>query len=182
MTDATEDDQTIWQSSGEPRLALELRTLTNGTSSWRQPVVSQGNGIAGAVVCAETDQGLLLVGATRPLAGGRLVELPRGWTDRADEQGDDEQWAIATAVRECREETGATVRDARFVGWLWADTGLLASKVGVVWARVDTMDQPRDAEADEVMVVSRDELRRLVDEHQIRDGITLGGLALCHWL
>ncbi len=178
-------DTTLWRSSGAPHIDLELRTLSAQGRTWQQPVLVQSRGLAGAVVCASKDDALLMVLADRPLVGREVLELPRGWTDPSDALDgggrDDQEWALRTATRECLEETGTQLAEAAFVGWLWADPGILGSRVGVVRARlsdVDTSTFP-DGPEGRALLVGRGDLRRAVADQRVCDGITLAALTMC---
>lgn len=171
-------NETVLWRSGSARLAVVDRELSAEGRTWRQPVVVQGDGVAGAVMVARDGDRLVMVDTCRPLVGARVLELPRGWADPGDETGTPQDWAVAAAVRECAEETGAVVDDARFVGWLWADTGVLASRVGVVAGTVACWAEPTDPAAGTPRRVTREELRAAIAAGRCVDGLTLGALAI----
>lgn len=175
-------DRELWQQHGKSRMALVEREFSVAGRTWTQPVMTQARGVAGAVVCASVGDDIVLLSTFRPVVGKQVLELPRGWADPDDEVGTHEEWAVLTGCREFREEIGQPLEQAAFLGWLYADTGLLASAIGVVRG---TLSEFAPADADDegaAVLITRKQLRSAIDSGDCCDGITLGALAIAHLL
>lgn len=134
-----------------------------------------GAGTVVVLTCRQEDvTSVLLVHQVRPGPGVTLWELPRGSAEPTDRTLAD------TGRRELEEETGISVPEVRFLGVVYPDSGLLASKVGVVSAEMFDVQpaSPKDAEADEVRWFTLDEVSELVASGELRDGISLSALLL----
>ena len=117
---------------------------------------------------------MLVVSVRRPTIGRTLWEFPRGAADAGDED------LIATARRELAEETGLTAVRLTDCGLIHPDSGLLGDDVAVVLAEVDPGDVGRvtDGEIDDLRWLEVVEVRELIADGSIRDGISLAALVV----
>jgi ADP-ribose pyrophosphatase len=134
---------------------------------------SVGAGPGVVVIPQRVDGQLLLLLNYRYPIGEWVWELPRGY-------GEVGQTGLQSAERELAEETG--LRAARFVelGFVYPNTGLLATRVCVVLAE-DVSGEIR-LEADDAIVDSRwatqQDLATEIAAGQLRDAISLSALLL----
>ncbi|MFQ6484515.1 NUDIX hydrolase [Brachybacterium epidermidis] len=161
----------VWRADG---FDLTMERLHGGA----QHRVSAHGGRPGAVaLCRRTrdgEQETLLVRVRRPVVGRELWELPRGFGDPADP---DPQH---TALREYREETGLSATVTRTLGVIHPDSGLLRAAVHVVQLEDQPAATPRrgDGEVEAHRWCSDQEIRALIRDGEIADGITLSALLL----
>lgn len=136
--------------------------------------LSAAGGRPGGIAVVTNERGeLAMVQQLRLAVGETLWEFPRGFGDATDEDVRD------TALREFAEETGLSVKDPYFLGWIWPDSGLLANPVGVVAATLrDSEPGQRDGEISELAWVSVATLQSWVAGGLVRDGMTLAAFAL----
>lgn len=137
----------------------------------RQRVVSH-QFVPGAVVYATDGDAVLFVGIDRPAVGRWFLELPRGEPEPEDPD------QVATGLREVREETGWVADEARLMGTIWPDSGLLADAVGVVRATHLTRTDASAEFADQRWLSGAD-IDRQIASGNIRDGISLSAITLC---
>ncbi len=144
--------------------------LPSGEVSTRVRVVPRGG--VGVVVLAEHGGTVALVRTYRYPIEAWEWALPRGF----GHGGAPEDSAVAELV----EELGAAPADLLPLGWLTPDSGLLGSQVRAFYARYEEpATTPQDAdEVAEVSWVPWADLRRRVRSGELRDGFTLGVLAL----
>lgn len=171
---------TAWSGQdGAAHVCVEWTTCSGTEGAYRLHRVRTGTTVgAGAVVVLTRRQedmtSVLLVRQDRMGPGVRLWELPRGSADFADKD------LIDTGRRELAEETGISIPDGHLLGILYPDSGLLASKVGVVCAELvnEQHASPADGEVDEVAWFTLDEIGYLVASGALRDGISLSALLM----
>jgi ADP-ribose pyrophosphatase len=172
--------ETVYRWKGPPEIRLERQQVQHGSRRWLQHRLVLSGGADGAVIIAESDQGVLLVRQFRPAVGEELWELPRGLAESQDAGADSTVSAVNTAARELLEETGHTLTGARWLGHLWTDSGVLATGVSVVHGYVVDVDPEarRDGEIDEYQWVPPPALVRMVSAGEVRDGLSVAGLGL----
>jgi 8-oxo-dGTP pyrophosphatase MutT (NUDIX family) len=168
-----------WSARGSVALRVERSDASGGGTLHR--IVVQ-DGIDGVVVIARAGHRFALVRQPRPAVAEDLWELPRGFGERADVEGGQpapEAVAIRTAQREIEEELGCGLVGARYLGRIYADSGLLAGAVHVVVgeARGGSGATP-GPEVSGVRWAMVEEIDGLIASHALRDGITLAALAL----
>lgn len=134
----------------------------------------------GAVVLLPLLDGdrVVLIENNRPAVGEVLLELPAGTRDRCSD-GSAEP-VLETAARELTEETGYTSTDLLIVCEFYSAPGLGNESMHLVLAR-DLTPGPQQLETTEHIVtriLTREQIRSLVLEHQIRDAKTLIGLQM----
>lgn len=117
----------------------------------------------------------LLIKIHRYPVNEELWEFPAGLV----EQGED---PVNTAVRELQEETGLVAQSAELIGTQFPVAGLMSDTFYTVLAEVldtDTKDLKLQTEEGivEAIWVSIHDLREMVSNNQIRDGVTLGAIA-----
>jgi len=170
-----------WRWSGPPALEIELVEVDNLGHQWVQVVMTAQDGLPGVVVIAERDGCIALVKQYRVTAGTHMWELPRGFGEKIDTEGgkDAASQARRAAHRELAEETGMRLRDARFLGDFFPDSGLLANSVSVVHGYVATDSVGRDVdEIDEILWVETAKIGELIADGTLHDGVTLSALAV----
>ncbi|MES9539908.1 MULTISPECIES: NUDIX hydrolase [unclassified Actinomadura] len=122
--------------------------------------------------------------AVLPVHDGRIVllrhfrhstrqwhwEIPRGFP----EPGDSPE---RTARREVEEEIGASPSSIEFLGDVYADTGIAASKVGLFWAAVGEPDLSlREEGIDLIEPVTPERLDLMLEQGEITDSFTLAAV------
>lgn len=167
-----------WQ--GPPHIQLHRKPVTHGGRSWEQHIYLSGEGGIGVVAFTVFQDRLLLVSQFRSAIGETLIELPRGFGHSPEDGRTLEQQAILDAERETLEETGIATKSSTFLGYIWADSGILGNKIAVVVSEAES-DEPiieTDAEVDEVLWLSKSAFLESVRSGKITDGITLGAYTL----
>lgn len=126
----------------------------------------------GVVLLVRHRDRLALVRTYRYPLGVEQVALPRGF-------GEDEDCLRSAALEAC-EELGVTLREARVLGRMTPDSGVLATRVAVVLAEADDEGTgPTDVEeVSEVEWVQESALADRVAAGEIEDGFTLSALAM----
>lgn len=117
----------------------------------------------------------LLIKIHRYPVDEELWEFPAGLVERGEDPVD-------TAIRELEEETGLKATNAELTGTQFPVAGLLSDTFYTVLA---TVPEPDDADlklqAEEGIIdaqwVTLEDLRRMVDSNEVRDGVTLGAIA-----
>jgi len=172
--------EVVYQSDGPVRLRLERTPVEAAGRKWLQHRLVVQDGADGVVAIVVRDGCLLLVHQYRPAVGESLWELPRGFAEAGDAGADRQSSANRTAAREVREETGLELLGCTSIGWLWADSGVLAGAVSVVLGRADPSAATvgTDEEADDVQWLPVAAVRDAVSRGVIRDGISLAALAI----
>lgn len=165
---------TVWQAEGYP-LSVEAQTV-NGTNGEYQLHRIQHGALnnSGAAIIAQNSAGkLLLVSQMRKAVEHVLWEFPRGVGDETDPN------PVATAVRELKEETGFTGKNGVLLGAIYPDSGLLATKVHVVKVEVsDQKSEITDGEVDAQQWVAESNIKQLIADGSLCDGISLAAWAL----
>jgi 8-oxo-dGTP pyrophosphatase MutT (NUDIX family) len=139
-------------------------------------IVHAGPG-TGVVLLALCDQAVALVRSYRYPLGEWQWALPRGFAQHED--------LLLTARAELREELGHDSTDLQVLGYITPDSGIRASKVAVVAARIphDRAMHPRDQrEIAEARWVTPDDLAAMAARKELEDGMSLAALALAHTL
>lgn len=171
---------TAWSGQGgAAHICVEWTPCSGTDGAYRLHRVRTGTivGAGTVVVLTRRENGItsvLLVRQNRPAPGVVLWELPRGSADLADRD------ELDTGRRELAEETGIQITGGRLVGMLYPDSGLLASKVGVMSAELSEEQRafPNDGEVDEVEWFTLQDLGNMVAAGTLRDGISLSALLM----
>jgi 8-oxo-dGTP pyrophosphatase MutT (NUDIX family) len=130
----------------------------------------------GVVVVAAAGSQLVLIHVHRYALDDWSLELPRGTCI-------DMETPEVAALRELAEETGILAADALILGYHRPDTSILETEVAIVTCCVGTTEstRPDPAEAvDEVLLLEPHEVWERITSGEIRDGFTLGAMALLH--
>ncbi|WP_158225871.1 NUDIX hydrolase [Glutamicibacter sp. BW78] len=150
-------------------------TLHNGKPG-RHIVVTAGSGRGVVIVPVVNVRGLnyfCVVDEYRLPVGQTITGFPRGGTDPHEEQED-------AARRELREETGIEACDLVHMGSVFADTGILDTKIDVYFAQAANI--PTDHVDPETGGTSRwiahGQLGSLIHSGKMRCGLTLAALSL----
>lgn len=130
------------------------------------------NAEAGAVCICEFKNKIVFVKQTRIAPEAVLLELPRGGYDKSDKN------IKQTALRELKEETGFLGKDERLIGYIYPDSGVIATKVAVVLAKSTEKMSKIDNEADKILLIDNEKISKYIANAKIRDGITLSALML----
>ena len=176
------DWSTLWED--ERHGGWQVQAATRETDGWTRPNLrlqlgDEDRRLTGAAcVCVRRDGDqlrVLLVDQQRPAPGVRLWEIPRGMVDPDDAS------PAEAALRELAEETGMVASLEAELGEIYPDTGVFAGSVAVVLAAFVRQGEGQDEDEPEVDATrwfTRDEVRGLIAEGRLRDGISLGALAL----
>lgn len=176
------DWSTLWED--ERHGGWQVQAATRETDGWTRPNLrlqlgDEDRRLTGAAcVCVRRDGDqprVLLVDQQRPAPGVRLWEIPRGMVDPDDAS------PAEAALRELAEETGMVASLEAELGEIYPDTGMFAGSVAVVLAAFVRQGEGQDEDEPEVDATrwfTRDEVRGLIAEGRLRDGISLGALAL----
>ena len=104
-----------------------------------------------------------------------MWEIPRGF-------GEYGITAAQNAEKELREETGITGAELEYLGKICPDSGMSADQVSVYLARFsseDRLEKQDEKEAvKEYRMVSRKEVREMIEAGDLADGFTLSAIAL----
>lgn len=176
------DWSTLWED--ERHGGWQVQAATRETDGWTRPNLrlqlgDEGRRLTGAAcVCVRRDGAeprVLLVDQQRPAPGVRLWEIPRGMVDPDDAS------PAKAALRELAEETGMVASLEAELDEIYPDTGVFAGSVAVVLAAFVRQGEGQDEDEPEVDATrwfTRDEVRGLITQGRLRDGISLGALAL----
>ena len=176
------DWSTLWED--ERHGGWQVQAATRETDGWTRPNLrlqlgDEDRRLTGAAcVCVRRDGDqprVLLVDQQRPAPGVRLWEIPRGMVDPDDAS------PAEAALRELAEETGMVASLEAELGEIYPDTGVFAGSVAVVLAAFVRQGEGQDEDEPEVDATrwfTRDEVRGLITQGRLRDGISLGALAL----
>jgi len=176
------DWSTLWED--ERHGGWQVQAATRETDGWTRPNLrlqlgDEDRRLTGAAcVCVRRDGDqprVLLVDQQRPAPGVRLWEIPRGMVDPDDAS------PAKAALRELAEETGMVASLEAELGEIYPDTGVFAGSVAVALAAFVRQGEGQDEDEPEVDATrwfTRDEVRGLIAEGRLRDGISLGALAL----
>jgi 8-oxo-dGTP pyrophosphatase MutT (NUDIX family) len=134
-------------------------------------IVAQQSGL-GVVIIAHYAGRFGLVQTYRYALGEIQWGFPRGFAHSEDLE--------TTARAELMEELGLEALSVSVLGFITPDSGLLASKVAVVWVEVATnVGAPRDTvEVEAVRWVTQIELTNLIEGGHIEDAFTLAAWSL----
>ena len=101
-----------------------------------------------------------------------LIAFPRGF-------GENGLSAEENAAKELSEEIGASVTEARLIGHVEPDSGMIGNSVAVVVCTVDGAQlKPGYEGIKELILLSGDELAEWIKDGRITDGYTLAAFAL----
>ena len=125
-------------------LRRDLAELPNGKTAARE-VVEHHGGVAVIAVTDEDD--VLFVRQFRYPSGELLLELPAGKLEAGEDP-------YSAAVRELREETGATAERVRSLGWFYVSPGYTTEKL-YIYAAEELSFGEQSLDADEFLNVER---------------------------
>lgn len=130
----------------------------------------------GAVVLAYNGDRLALIRQFRHAVRGWRWEAPRGF-------GEANEDAFLTASRELQEETGLETISAEIIGSIEPDTGVIGTRCHVIVANVASETSIQNVgHAEEAIsatkFLSPTELKKLILDGQLIDGLTLAALTL----
>lgn len=158
----------------EPDYPLRIEHAHVDGLTIRRVVAGNGSDTGAVAVAVREDGAVLLVRQVRAAIDRTLWELPRGFADADDLDGEH------TARRELMEETGVRAERGTVLGHVYPDSGLLSSAVTVV--RFDVADDQEaiadGVEVDDTAWVPSQRLRDLVRDGSLRDAISLSALAV----
>lgn len=169
----------VWQTTERPGIEVWRDDVQRGGLRWDQHRIVVAGGAPGCVVVAVRGGRLLLVRSWRPVVDAWLWELPRGFNTAADNPIVPAEQPERTAERELLEETGHRSAATTLAGYVYPDSGLLASRVAVV--RIEVRPGEPTAGDGEVTNVGWWELTRvpeLIADGTLADGLSLAALAL----
>ncbi len=110
-------------------------------------------------------------------------ELPRGLANIPTPDNFND-YILKCAKAEAAEEAGINVTDVRIAGRVNANSTFFVHSQYVVQATVESRGQSRP-EALEMIgktrFFTREEIRKMVNAHELDDGLTLAALAICGW-
>lgn len=158
---------------------------------WRlyEDDIVRPDGSAGIYVRLQTESGAgaIMVIPRTPSGRHLLIKIYRYPVDEIIwefpagliEVGED---PVYTATRELEEETGLVVDDATLIGSQYPVAGVMSDTFYTVIAEVPEVSEAElSLQADEGILEARfatlDELRRMVQDNEIRDGVTLTAIA-----
>ena len=124
----------------------------------------------GAVVIVEKAGKIALARQNRFAINTVSLELPQGMGDKEDKD------PIETGMREASEELGIKVKDGKNIGNLFADTAVLANKIHIIVCKYDGYINEGDGELLSVHYKSIKEVKKLLKENKIKDGISMSAL------
>lgn len=156
----------------DSRIVFEGEQISVDVERWgeREREVVRHPG-AVAIVAVDAEDRVVLVRQLREPARKRLLELPAGTREPAEEP-------LETAKRELEEEVGLTGGDWRLAAEFFSTPGFCTERVWVYVAE-GTEESAADPQADEEIEIVRvpvDELEGRLDE--IEDAKTLAGLLI----
>jgi len=133
------------------------------------------DGVAGVAVIPYYDGHVWMRSVFRHATRSWETEIPRGFKEPGE--GID-----ASARRELSEELGADAAELRSLGSIYANSGLLAGRIEIVWTALSAPPRMTPGERTEafgeLIKASQSDLRGLIERGEIRDGITLAALLL----
>lgn len=133
-------------------LRVDTVELPNGNTATREVVEHKG----GVCVAPLTDnKELLFVRQYRHPYGKVLLELPAGKLDKIGED------RLSAAIRELREETGATAKNIQFLGELYPAPGY-CNEILTLYLATELTFGEADPDEDEFLQVERIELDKAV--------------------
>lgn len=101
-----------------------------------------------------------------------LIAFPRGF-------GESGLSAVENAAKELSEEVGALTLEARLIGYVDPDSGMVSNRVAVVGCTVDRVLEKQGYEGiRKVMLLTEEELIERIKDGSITDGYTLSALTL----
>ncbi len=147
------------------RVVRDTVRLPNGHESTREVVLHDG---AVAVIPLLPDGSVLMERQYRYAQGRTVLEIPAGKLDSPDEP------PLAAAIRELKEETGATAETMTPLGIIVPSVAILTEKIHLYLAEGLTFGQ-RKLDEDEFLNVERiplDELMAMTERGEIQDSKT----------
>ncbi len=157
------------------RLRLDEAEMPNGKKASREVVEHPG----GAAVMAELPNGkLLLIRQFRYPLGHDLYEFPAGKLDPGESP-------LSSIQRELEEETGYTASDWQELTTIYTSPGFCNERISLYRATgLKRSPNPRREEDEfiDVLEVTRDELRHMIQTRQVIDAKTICTLALVELL
>lgn len=157
-------------------LQVDEVILPNGEKSQREIVKHPG---AVAVIPITKDNKIVLVKQYRKPLEKALIEIPAGKLD-ANEQ------PIVAAIRELEEETGYTTKELSFVTSFYTSPGFADELIYIyITDTLEKLDVPvagDDDEFIEMMEITLDEAKQLIEEGEIHDAKTNYAILYLHAL
>ena len=172
LTETKISSEPVYESSFVT-ISRDTVRLPNGNEGQRVVIRHPG----AACVLAETADGeIVFVRQWRYALGAALLELPAGKLDAGEDPA-------ACALRELAEETPYAAERAELIATFYTAPGFCDEKM-YLYRAVNVSKtsrlQPDQDEFVETVLLTRDEVRRAVQNNEIQDGKTL--IALQHWL
>ncbi|MHA3723839.1 NUDIX hydrolase [Leucobacter sp. HY1910] len=167
---------TVYHSNdGLPvRLESAPRVTVSGVQYTHHRLVVSDGRPGAVIVASDEQQRVMLVLSRREAMDEWIWELPRGAGDL------DDPAALATGVRELREETGHATRAARVLGVLVTDSAIFPQRVAIVHCLLKRK-APRSVPDGEVAAArwcSPADLEELISSGVIHDALSLSAIAL----
>jgi len=164
------DHELVYRYSGPPKLELWRRPLGDGRfMHW----MDQQDRVPGVVIIPTDGRSVVLIRQWRESIGRDVWQFPRGYRDGGDAD------ALTAAARELAEETGI-VGQARLLGTIWTDPGLLSTSIVAVEVRAELGQALGSHDPGERILEHRVVEIASVPEW-IRDGRLSDGISLAAW-
>lgn len=150
--------------------------LPNGEKSKRELVKHSG---AVAVIAITPDNKIVLVKQYRKPLEKTLVEIPAGKLDNNENP-------LSAAIRELEEETGYTTKELSFVTSFYTSPGFADELIYIyITDSLEKMENPPAGDEDEfieILELTLDEAKQLVEEERIHDAKTNYAILYLHAL
>ncbi|MFQ5934238.1 MAG: NUDIX hydrolase, partial [Dehalococcoidia bacterium] len=151
-------------------LRLDTVALPDGGTACRE-IVEHGEVVF--IVPVDADDNVLLVRQYRKPAEEVLLEIPAGGIDPGEEPAD-------AAQRELREETGYMAGNLEPMASFYTSPGF-CTEFSHLYLATDLQHDPLESEPDENIIlcpVAADQITRLIQGGEIKDGKSIAGLLL----
>ncbi|MFA1821612.1 NUDIX hydrolase [Virgibacillus oceani] len=150
--------------------------LSNGKKAKRELVSHPG---AVAVIPITKDNKIVLVEQYRKPLEKSIIEIPAGKVEKGEQPE-------LTALRELEEETGYTARELSFVTSFYTSPGFADELMQIfITDELEQLESPVEKDEDEfieVLELSLDEAKQLVEEKRIHDAKTNYAILYLHAL
>lgn len=144
----------------------------------RYHYMREKNARQSAVIIAERDDCYLFVRQYRYSLKKDMLELPRG-------SAKDSETSVDCAVRELMEESGLVINaeDVIKLGTVCPNSGVMASDVGVFFAKVESDQKPINTHADgikEAVFIQKNKVLDMIRANEITDAFSLAALMMVY--